>query len=71
MKLTDKDFNSETRSIYKLDPNAGANEVSSVHGSAAVERKADNLNIEQFFAGINLSDRAQILQKLIQIRTKK
>lgn len=49
IKLTEDDFNSETRSVYKLDPNAN---------DRFVPRKSGNKNIDSIIQTMHIDDRA-------------
>lgn len=51
VKLTEDDFNSETRSVYKLDPSENMMD-------RFVPRKSGNKNIDSIIQTMNMDDRA-------------
>ena len=68
-KLDEMDIASETRSVYKLDPNQDLGNES-LHGPLAVARNQGPHNLDSIFRSMDVVDRAQILDKIHKMRMR-
>ena len=68
VKLTRDDLNSDTRSIYKLDPSVPVDN----RGNPYLSPRSNGMssNLERVYAKLDIQDRAQILDKLHKMRIK-
>ena len=65
VKLSEMDIQSETRSVYKLDPTSS--DVGGNYDLGARSRQGPN-NLESIFKNMDVVDRAQILDKIHKMR---
>ena len=57
-KLGDADINSETRSIYKLDPNNNNDDVNYDSVSNIYRNIGQSSNLDKIFKGMEVADRS-------------